>query len=264
MKLRQRAKYAICELGQVPWIAKIAGVPLLRGILTKLPGVRAIYETGWSRLHPFDRMHGTDTSLTKNPWELNLTDHPAFQHAHPYAGSQPGPLRAVLSMLPDLATSTFVDLGCGKGRPLFVAAEFPFRDIVGVEFSPRLAEVARKNAARMAELFPKRTRVRIEVGDATAYNFPDGDLVLFLYSPFAEPIMREVAASLNRALVARERSVYVIYCNPLFGYCFDAIPSLSRIFTRVIPHQEDEQGFGPGTGDEVALWRGGTAPLFLE
>ena len=31
---------------------------------------------------------------------------------------------------------TFIDVGCGKGRALLLASEFPFRRIVGVELSP--------------------------------------------------------------------------------------------------------------------------------
>jgi tRNA G46 methylase TrmB len=29
---------------------------------------------------------------------------------------------------------TFIDVGSGKGRVLFVAAEYPFRKVIGVEF----------------------------------------------------------------------------------------------------------------------------------
>ena len=34
--------------------------------------------------------------------------------------------REALKAVPSLETSTFVDLGCGKGRPLLVASEYPF------------------------------------------------------------------------------------------------------------------------------------------
>lgn len=40
---------------------------------------------------------------------------------------------------------TFVDLGAGKGRAMLLASELPFRRIVGVEFSPELCDVARRN-----------------------------------------------------------------------------------------------------------------------
>lgn len=260
MRLKQRVKYTICELGHIPWVAKLAAWSPIRAMLTQIPGVRAIYETGWSRLHPFDRMHGTDTSLTKDDDNRDVHDHAAAPFAHSYAGAQPGPLRAILRILPDLEKSAFIDLGCGKGRPLFVATEFPFREIVGVEYSPQLANVARQNAAEMARRHPERTPVRIEVKDAATYEFPSGNFVLFLYNPFTEPIMEKVAQALARALNSELRDIYVVYCNPTLASYFDSLPGLTRVFARAIAHEAGELGFGPGIADMVTVWRGGSAP----
>ena len=38
----------------------------------------------------------------------------------------------------DLGQFSFVDFGSGKGRVLLVASHYPFREVVGVEFSPEL------------------------------------------------------------------------------------------------------------------------------
>ncbi len=258
MKLKDRLRYTICELGHRPWVAKLARLPGIQRVVSALPGGKALYRTGWERLHPFDRQHGIDTSGADRI-DPQLANEAAFAHAHSYGGSQPGLVRAALAMLQRLETATFVDLGCGKGRPLFVATEFPFRDIVGVEFSPRFVEIARENAAAMAERYPERTRVRIEQGDAGAYVFPPGDIVLFLYNPFGEVIMRQVVAQLEAAMVAEPRRVYVIYYNPGFGQIFDSSPALQRHFTQTIPHAPDEQGFAPSSEDTLTIWRGGTA-----
>ena len=40
---------------------------------------------------------------------------------------------------------TFIDLGSGKGRAVLLASLYPFRRLIGVEFSPELTEVARLN-----------------------------------------------------------------------------------------------------------------------
>ena len=58
--------------------------------------------------------------------------------------------RAALRDAPvrDVSGYTFVDLGSGKGRMLFVAAERPFRRVIGVEFSRSLhAEAEREHPA---------------------------------------------------------------------------------------------------------------------
>lgn len=263
MKLRDRFRYALCELGHVWWIARVAHHPKVHPILRNVKGIRIIYDTGWNRRHPFDREHGIDTSSTRDPIEPHLADHPASRFAHFYAGSQPGLLRTVLAMLPTIATSTFIDLGCGKGRPLFVASEFPFRDIVGIELSPQLAVIAEENAAKIAKQFPTRARVRIEVGDAGAYTFPPGDIVLFLYHPFEEPIIVKVVAALEAALAEELRSFYLIYYNPVFTHCFDSSPALSRTYDEIMLHDEKERGFGVGTEDRVTVWRGGNSPSLI-
>ncbi len=259
MNLKQRVKYAVCEIGHIPFVAKIAAFPKVQRVVAKLPGLRVIYDTGWARLHPFDRFYGLETSLTKDAEDQQLADHPSASYAHSYAGSQPGPLRAVLKLLSDLKNSTFIDLGCGKGRPLFVATEFPFRDVIGVELSPGLAEVARRNAAKMAKRYPSRTRVRVEIGDAGNYTFPSGDIVLYLYNPFAEPVIRKVVAGIDSALSAEKRSVYVIFCNPTLGHCFDGSLNLTRLFARTLRLDATEQNFGPSPEEHISLWRGGTA-----
>ena len=40
----------------------------------------------------------------------------------------------------------FLDLGCGMGRPLVMAARKPFRRVIGVELSEDLAQAARAQA----------------------------------------------------------------------------------------------------------------------
>ena len=40
---------------------------------------------------------------------------------------------------------SFIDVGAGMGRAVLLAAELPFRRVVGVELNPTLARIARKN-----------------------------------------------------------------------------------------------------------------------
>src|SRR4051812_17126229 len=126
MTLKERLRYSICEFGQIPRVARLVRKPALQRVLSFVPGTKALYWGAWDRLHPFDRLHGIHTSGS-DQIDRTLKSQPAFAQAHSYAGSQPSIIRAVLSLLPGIERSTFVDLGCGKGRPLFVASEFPFR-----------------------------------------------------------------------------------------------------------------------------------------
>src|ERR1019366_288563 len=92
--------------------------------------------------HPFDLVHNSDTS-GHIPGEL-LT--PANLHNTAYYAISPSALTAALELLPEPSHNfTFLDLGCGKGRALLIAAHFDFPQILGVELSPDLCRIAESN-----------------------------------------------------------------------------------------------------------------------
>jgi SAM-dependent methyltransferase len=254
MSLKKILRSFAIEISRIPFVWNVVHAPAVKNVIHTLPGFRSLY-SGWDRLHPFDRAHGTDTSGFASAKEMFPGESSSVCYS--YGGSQPGVIRSVLAKLPPLETFAFIDLGCGKGRPLLVASEFPFRDIVGVELSPVLAEIARANAAILKRQFPERTPVRIEAGDACAYSLPPGDIVLFLYNPFGEELMWKVASRVEEALEAEHRSLYIIYFNPVFGECLDASPALRRYFAAKVPYAREERGYGPDAAEVVVVWQGG-------
>jgi SAM-dependent methyltransferase len=273
MSLKYKLKETIAKIGQLPIISPIIQRRSVRRLMTNIPGLRSLYPSGWDRIHPFDRFHGTDTSGTVPETDLPANEI-ARTYAVGYAGSQPSVLRLALAKLPKLDTYTFLDLGCGKGRPLLVASEFPFRDIIGVDLSSPLAQVARRNASIIANRFPARTSVRVAVGDASNYPLPPGNLVIFLYHPFHAELIANVVAGVEAALASEARSIYVIYYNPIAGHCFDASQQLRRHFAKMIPYADEELGYGPDREDPIVIWHGGipsrptdpsaTAKIFVE
>jgi SAM-dependent methyltransferase len=264
MGIKAMLKQAARRAGRLLGASHVLRIPLVRRSLGKLPGARhllpgANHVTAWDRAHPFDVAHGTDTSGFVPLADL---DHPqgARADAIPYAGSQPSIVRAALDALPPLDSFTFVDLGCGKGRPLLVASEFAFRDIVGVELSASLVAIAKHNAELIAQRFPQRTPIRIVRADATRFQFPAGNLVIFMYNPFGDSAIADVAEAVNAAIVDDpDRIVYVVYYNPVAGHRFDAAPLLRRYLAATFPYGTDELGYGPDSDDPVVIWQGGNA-----
>jgi len=223
-----------------------------------LPLFAGLYATGWEFVHPFDRSHGTRTSGFVESRAAAARGLPGC-----YAGCQPSIVRAALRVLPPLHGFTFIDLGCGKGRPLFVAAEFPFRRLVGIEMSEALVRAARDNAAIMRQRFPDRVEPQIELRDASTFVCPEGDLAVFLYNPFPETVVRAVVAQLERSLARQARRVYVIYCNPVYGQCLDRSGAFRRFHAATVPYAEEELGYGPDTEDAVVIWQAGDSPAAL-
>jgi SAM-dependent methyltransferase len=108
----------------------------------------------------------------------------------------------------------FLDLGCGKGKPLLVAATYPFRRVIGVDISPACIAVARRNLACYGPERIDPARVELRVGDAEDVELPEEPLVLYLYNPFPGAVLERVVARLEASLRARPRPVALVYVNP--------------------------------------------------
>lgn len=115
---------------------------------------------------------------------------------------------------------TFIDVGAGMGRIVMLASLRPFRQAVGVEVSPALCETARDNLVRWRRAHPRPAckDLRIVCADAAAFDFPPGNLVVYLYNPFGERTLAKLADE----LAARAGECYVVYHTPVHRGVLDA------------------------------------------
>jgi SAM-dependent methyltransferase len=174
----------------------------------------------------FDAMHGTDTAGLVEPGDLGIGDAETTKHAIRYL---PSPLRVTSWMLDrigvDPGKCSFVDLGSGKGRVLLIAAQRSFRKIVGVEISPDLAAIAKRNI----ELFrPPSDQVRaicVENTDVREFQMPAGELLIHMYHPFDPAISAAVFARLAATRDAPPRRIVVAYLTYTHS-----VPSVVEMF----------------------------------
>jgi SAM-dependent methyltransferase len=120
---------------------------------------------------------------------------------------------------------TLVDVGSGLGRVALHAARRPFRQIVGVEISPALHEVAKENRAAYRGDLACRD-VRLVRADAAGFTFPRGDLVVYLYNPFRSEILRPI---LDRLSTGPARDVVLAYHTPVERATVDAHPGFELV-----------------------------------
>jgi SAM-dependent methyltransferase len=183
----------------------------------------------FERPHPFDLLHGTDTGGRISTASLSVVSLSAF-YSTLYLGIPPSALIQALSALRiQYEDFAFVDLGCGKGRALLVAAQFPFKHLHGVEIAAELCEIARANVAK-DPLWA--ARISIVNDDATKVIFPDGPLFLYLYNPFLAPVLRRALANLERQLQRSPRPTYLFYAdNPRYERVMNSFAFLTEIST---------------------------------
>lgn len=170
----------------------------------------------------FDTSYGVDTGGEIAQTELDVKEK-NWIHGSAYVPMSPIAFAKTLAELEldqKADGTTFMDLGSGKGRVLLMAAALPWKRIIGVEFSPSLAELSRDNV-RKYKGAKKCADITVETADATKYPLPSGPLLVFMYHPFDETIMAAVAANLTRSLEADPRNIRVLYFKPVHREVWD-------------------------------------------
>jgi len=138
----------------------------------------------------FDQKYGVETSGVV---QIVPTKSPNFSHGNRYSASSETMIRWCIENCetPHSETS-FVDVGSGKGRVLIIAAMYPFKRIIGVEYSPELVRTCNDNLRKLGI----SNKCEVVSADAADYQFPDGNLLVFLYNPFDATILKRVIRNL--------------------------------------------------------------------
>ena len=165
----------------------------------------------------FDARFGTDTTAELTPDEAQI---PAERRgvATMYLPSLDQDLDAMLAALDWPASlardATFVDIGSGKGRVVMLAAMRSFREVVGVELSPVLHEIALRNLDIVRTTGALSSQARLMLGDATELAVPQGPLIAYLYHPFRESIAALVIDRIVASIAASPRPAAILYGHP--------------------------------------------------
>jgi hypothetical protein len=109
---------------------------------------------------------------------------------------------------------TFIDMGSGKGKMLFVAAEYPFRRVIGVEYSRKLHEQAVVNCSRYRHPMQKCPVIEPIFGNAAEYRFPDDQLVVYLFNPFGPEVLGRMLRNLEQSMEEAPRHVVILMIWP--------------------------------------------------
>ena len=199
--------------------------------------------------HPFDEAHGVRTSGLVAGRYLK-SGHAHDRHATAYYGVAPSVFHALLSRwrktrpTAPIEQTTFVDVGAGMGRAVLLAAELPFRQVVGVELHPALVRIARRNLSAWRAAGRTHSSGRIVVRDAVDFAFPPGPCVAFLFNPFGAVVMRRWLREMMRTFDLRSGELDILYVNNEQEAAFElqrsaqlrnrkrseSAPSLTRLF----------------------------------
>ena len=173
--------------------------------------------------HPFDQILDVDTSGWISLSRLRIKSPNKFRGVH-YQGVEPDLFELALrdSQI-DPRQYTFIDLGCGKGRAMLLAHRAGFPRGIGVDFSPRLLEIAQKNLQRV-----EAYNFEVVCQDAVDFRFPDRPLYVFLYNPFDAEVLSKVLENLQK----HTSDLVLAYIEPVHKRVFARQPSFKWLSTQ--------------------------------
>lgn len=167
----------------------------------------------------YERKFGAPTGTIISAEHLDF-DSEARSHARDYFPSSYLFMREALAQI-DPNGQVFVDYGCGKGRAMLFASTLPFKQIIGVELSPSLAEQARSNLSRYYRRTGKTSpSFSIAIADARNFNVPPDATILYFFNPFDAAILTEVADKILFSVREAPRVCTVIYVKPVHETIF--------------------------------------------
>lgn len=258
--------------------------------------------------HPFDRRYRVDTAGLFYADQL-VTGHERDAESAGYYATAPslfcGALAEWMATLPEIGLTlsdyAFLDLGCGKGRIVLLASEYPFRQVTGVELHPGLAAIARRNlrlwtARRSAPqgwfrrllrpagsdqenkagwedrgpcgkslLCPKGSEPPVEVlqGDAFSLPFPSGPLLIFFFNSFERTLIEPLLDRLSREAEGCQQPIDLIYIHPEFGSLFRRRAGVRVLAELDVPLSEEDSvaDIFGVATDRVAIYRFEAEPL---
>jgi len=203
----------------------------------------------------FDTTRHVQTSgLVRRPEAANIVGE--IRDSHMYGPVRVANAHAALRDLPlggaqdggagggDYSQYTFVDVGSGKGRVLFVAAEYPFRKVIGVEFSNALHDDALANLKRYKYWGQRCADIEPVHADASEFAFPDDNLVIYLFYPFGTEVMGRMLANLERSLERHPRHAIVVMLWPEHSDVLERM-AIMRVYRKTRRHHIFEAGVRP-------------------
>jgi SAM-dependent methyltransferase len=127
---------------------------------------------------------------------------------------------ALMSIFNALAIDTkhyaFYDIGCGRGRVLFMATQYGYNRLYGIELDGALLKEAEANLQAIRSQ-SKTLTIQLEQKNVLEYSFENQEAIYFLFNPFNSEVM---AGFIENVLSTNKQACYFVYMNPVYSHVF--------------------------------------------
>ena len=160
----------------------------------------------------FDKRYKTDTTAIVRSGDLGIAEEETRRAAVLYVSCPPRFERHILRTLGvSYKDFDFVDMGCGKGRVLMIASEWPFRSVTGIEISEALCAIAEKNLQVFKSSSQKCSKVSVHSMDARAFPIYNNNTVFHFYHPFQQEILRPILERIASCFQDSNKKAIIVY-----------------------------------------------------
>lgn len=116
----------------------------------------------------------------------------------------------ILKQFPIEEKDAILDIGCGKGKAMYLMSRFPFHKIRGYDISEKLVQIANGN-------FRKTGLKQCKAINANALNYDSYDEFnyFFMFNSFPEDVFSIMMKHIMDSIDRRTRKCVFIYMNPV-------------------------------------------------
>lgn len=196
--------------------------------------------------HPYDVANDVQTSgLVRGPHLA--TGHPHDKHTTAYYGIAPSVLEKLcarwreMELVAPPEDYSFIDIGAGMGRGMLIASQMPFREVIGVELHPTLAEIAQKNIDKWQASGRARCPMRIVASDVTMFKFPANPCVAYMFNPFGGPVLKALVRHLESQFARRPGQIDLIYANDEQQEVLAVNPRWTQLWRGLVPLSPEDE-----------------------
>lgn len=121
-----------------------------------------------------------------------------------------GALVKVLKRFPVSSEDAILDMGCGKGKAMYLMSRFPFGKISGYDLSDELVRIANQNFQKL-----ELSRCHAFWADAAAFDGYDEFNYFYIFNAFPQEIFKVMIEHVMKSLERKPRNCYFIYLHPV-------------------------------------------------
>lgn len=120
-------------------------------------------------------------------------------------------ISAILNHFNVTPNDAFIDIGCGKGKVMYLASKYPFKKVSGFDLNEQMVATANRNFEIL-----KLKGCYAVVANALTFDAYDDYNYFYVFNPFPEAVFEKMIYQIQNSIRKMPRKCTFIYMNPVY------------------------------------------------